>query len=378
MGYRDGKSWGLAALCAALTLGASALGASAASAAPEDNLGKLKLPPGFAVSIYAHVPDARSMAVTPNSRVVIVTTRQQNLWAVVDDDGDMKSDGLIQLQSALNVPSGVAYQDGFLYLAEQHRVRRTQFDENRPDRLLIWKLVRGGLTDARQHGTRELAFGSDGRLYLALGVPCNICMPAAPDDALLSFAPDGSNEIVFATGIRNSVGIDFHPGTGELWFTDNGADTMGDDIPPDELNRAAKPGQFFGFPFFGGGRERTAEFKDKPLPREVTFPGLELQAHSASLGIHFYRGSQFPAEYRNDLFVAQHGSQSRSKPSGYRVLRVKFDKKGSPVGQEVFIDGWLEPAGPWGRPTDIAELKDGSLLVTDDAAGVIYRVTYQP
>jgi len=344
--------------------------------APEDDLARIKLPPGFSISLYARVPNARSMAVTPNSRVVIVTTRMQTLWAVVDDDGDYKGDGIIALQEAMNAPSGVAYRDGYLYVAEQHRVRRAEFDENRPQRLLIWKLVRGGLADTRHHGTRELAFGPEGRLYLALGVPCNICMPKAPDDAILSIAPDGSNEAVFATGVRNSVGIDFHPVTKEIWFTDNGADTMGDDIPPDELNRASQPGGFFGFPYYGGGHERTEEFKDKPLPRVPVFPGVELQAHGAALGIHFYRGSQFPADYRNDLFVAQHGSWNRARPIGYKVIRVKFDKKGDPAGQEVFAEGWLEPNGPWGRPNDIVELKDGSLLVSDDTAGAIYRISY--
>lgn len=352
------------------------LAAAPALAAPEDNLSQIKLPPGFSISLYARVPNARSMAVTPNSRVVIVTTRQQTLWAVVDDDGDYKADGIIGLQESLNAPSGVAYRDGYVYVAEQHRVRRAEFDENRPQRLLIWKLVRGGLSDTRHHGTRELAFGADGRLYLAIGVPCNICMPAPLDDAIISFAPDGSNEIVFATGIRNSVGIDFNPVTKDIWFTDNGADGMGDHIPPDELNRAAKPGGFFGYPYYGGGRERTAEFKDKPLPQEPIFPGVELEAHGAALGIHFYRGTQFPAGYRYDLFVAQHGSWNRAQPSGYKVLRIKFDKKGDPAGQEVFAEGWLEPGGPWGRPNDIAELKDGSLLVADDLAGAIYRITY--
>jgi glucose/arabinose dehydrogenase len=348
----------------------------AALAAPEDNLNKIKLPPGFSISVYARVPNARSMAVLPNSRVVIVTTRQQQLWATVDDDGDYQGDGIVALQTALNAPTGVAFRDGIVYVAEQHRVRRAEFDENRPQRLLIWKLVRGSLPDNRHHGTRELAFGPDGRLYLALGVPCNICMPGGIDDAIISFNTDGSDEKVFATGIRNSVGIDFNPVTKELWFTDNGADTMGDDIPPDELNRATKAGGFYGYPYYGGGRERTPDFMDKDAPKDAIFPAVELQAHAAALGLHFYRGTQFPEEYRNDLFVAQHGSWNRSTPIGYKVIRIKFDDSGNPAGQEVFAEGWLEPGGPWGRPNDIAELKDGSLLVSDDQAGLVYRITY--
>ena len=230
----------------------AALFAGGARAEPEAELAKIKLPPGFAISVYALVPNARSLAVTPNSRVVIVTTRQDRLWAVVDDDGDYKGDGLVVLQDSLNASSGVAYRDGYLYVAEQHRVRRAEFDESRPDRLLIWRLVRGGLLDNRHNGTRALAFGPDGRLYVALGVPCNICMPNSPDDSILAMGPDGSNESIFASGIRNSVGMDIQPGTGQLWFTDNGVDTLGEDSPPDELNRVTKPGLFFGFPYFGG------------------------------------------------------------------------------------------------------------------------------
>ena len=251
-----------------------------------------------------------------------------------------------------------------------------QFDEARPLRLLIWNLVRGGLLDNRHHGSRDLAFGHDGRLYLSLGVPCNICMPESPLDSILSMDPDGGNEMIYATGIRNSVGMDFHPVTGELFFTDNGADSMGDESPPDELNRAHRAGLFFGFPYFGGGKDRTPQFRGQIPPREVTFPALELQPHAAALGLHFYRGDMFPAEYKHDAFIAQHGSWNRTEPVGYRLMRVRFNDQGRPTGQEVFAEGWLQPGGPWGRPNDVAEFPDGSLLVSDDVAGVIYRITY--
>lgn len=360
-----------------LLLTLSTLWTSQTAAAPEDELGKIKLPQGFSISIYAEVPNARAMAVLPSSRVVIITTRQSAVWAVIDVDGDFRGDEAFVFQDDLNAPTGVAYKDGWLYVAEQHRIRRAQFDESNPKRPLTWELVRGGLLDNRHHGTRDLAFGPDERLYVSLGVPCNICMPNSPDDAILSMKADGSDEIIFATGIRNSVGLAFHPVTGELFFTDNGADMMGDDSPPDELNRAHKAGLYFGYPYFGGGRDRTPDFKDQNPPHEVSFPVLELQPHGAALGIHFYQGSMFPAEYKQDAFIAQHGSWNRSVPVGYRVMRVHFDDKGLPTGQEIFAEGWLQPDGPWGRPNDVAELSDGSLLVSDDMGGVIYRITYQ-
>ena len=201
-------------------------------------------------------------------------------------------------------------------------------------------------------------------------------MPESPLDSILSMDPDGGNEMIYATGIRNSVGLDFHPATGELFFTDNGADSMGDESPPDELNRAHRAGLFFGFPYFGGGKDRTPQFRGQNPPREVTFPALELQPHAASLGLHFYRGDMFPAEYKHDAFIAQHGSWNRTEPVGYRLMRVRFNDQGRPTGQEVFAEGWLQPGGPWGRPNDVAEFPDGSLLVSDDVAGVIYRITY--
>jgi glucose/arabinose dehydrogenase len=350
--------------------------AVSAVAAPADRIGDIKLPPGFSISIYFEVPGARNLAVTPNGKVVLVTNRVHELFAVVDQNGDFKGDTIYTLEKDLNAPTGVAYRDGILYVAEQHRVRRAEFDERRPNRLLLWKPIKTGLPDSGHHGTRELAIGPDDRVYLAIGVPCNICMPEDNHDAILSMKPDGGGEIVYAKGVRNSVGMDFHPVTGELWFTDNGVDTMGDDLPPDELNRAVRPGQHFGYPYYGGGHERTPDFKDRAPPPDVAFPALELQPHAASLGIHFYRGSQFPPEYRHNLFVAQHGSWNRPVPVGYRVVRVTFDAKGNPSHEETFAEGWLRKEGPWGRPNDIVELSDGSLLVSDDMAGVIYRISY--
>jgi len=373
--------WGRARLALSMALPWLALGAGmlvpgGLLAVPADRLGDIKLPPGFSISIYAEIPGARNFALTPNSRVLLVTDRLRTLYAVVDENGDYEPDLIHALQTGLNAPTGVAYQDGYLYVAEQHRVRRAEFDEKRPTRLLLWKTIKSGLPDSGHHGTRNIAIGPDHRLYLAIGVPCNICMPEGNHDAILSMKLDGSAEMVFAKGIRNSVGMDFHPLTGELWFTDNGVDTMGDDLPPDELNRAPRAGLHFGYPLFGGGRERTNEFKDLPLPPNITYPEMDLQAHAASLGIHFYRGSQFPSEYKHNLFVVQHGSWNRTVPIGYRIVRVILDAKGNAARQEPFAEGWLRKEGPWGRPNDVLEMADGSLLVSDDLAGVVYRITY--
>jgi glucose/arabinose dehydrogenase len=373
---RGGQRWRDAACgLAALALCAFSFAAAQAGVTPE-LLSRIQLPPGFSIAVYSEVPGARNLAVSPNSRVVLVTDRDRTLFAVADEDGDYVGDTLRPLQQDLNAPSGLVLRDGFLYVAEQQRVRRADFDEKRPFRLLLWKAVKTGLPSAGQQGTHEIAIGPDGRLYLAVGVACNICRPEGDRDAILSMRIEGGGETVFARGVRNSVGMDFHPVTGQLWFTDNGVDSLGDDIPPDELNRAERAGQHFGYPWYGGGSVRTPDFLDDAPPPDVVFPAVELQAHSAPLGIHFYLGTQFPPDYRNSLFVVEHGSWNRPVPTGYRILRVHFDESGNPARTEVFARGWLRPEGPWGRPSDVTELGDGSLLVSDDLAGVIYRITY--
>ncbi|MCH8844697.1 MAG: PQQ-dependent sugar dehydrogenase [SAR324 cluster bacterium] len=343
----------------------------------DDFAERIELPPGFAIAKFAHVPNARSLVVLPSSRVIVVGSRTQGtVSAIIDRDGDFAVDDVVVLERYLNSPNGVAYHEGYLYVAEQHQIRRAQFDEKNPISKLQWEVIHDGMTDNRHHGSRDLAFSPGGRLFVALGSPCNVCRPTAPNDSILSMNPDGSDVIVHASGIRNSVGMAFNPVTGELYFTDNGVDMMGDDSPPDELNHAPRAGLHFGFPWYGGGRDRTNIGKISEPPRAVTFPVVEFQAHTASLGLHFYRGSMFPAAYRNDLFVAQHGSWNRSTPTGYRITRVRFDDRGLPAGKEIFAQGWLQNRTVIGRPVDVAELSDGSLLVSDDATGWIYRITY--
>ena len=212
----------------------------------------------------------------------------------------------------------------------------------------------------------------------AVNAACNSYPLSGLQGTIIEVDPDTGAHRIFARGIRNSVGMDFHPSTGELYFTDNGADNMGDDLPPDELNHAAQANLHFGFPWYGGGRAKTREFGGPDSADKITFPIVEFGAHTASLGVHFYRGSQFPDAYKTSAFVAQHGSWNRSTPIGYRIMHLKFDEAGGFLSKEVFADGWLQGSQKWGRPVDVAELPDGSLLVSDDRAGAIYRITYQP
>ncbi len=347
--------------------------------AQEDFLRHLRLPPGFAIEIYARVPKARSMVVMEDWGVVLVGTRGDDVYAVVDMNRDGRADKVVRLFDNLKVANGIAYRDGWFYVAEQHRVVRFRADSlptlarARPQALF------DGLPDESWHGWRYARFGPDGRLYVSIGAPCNICEVDGLEGTIIRLTPGGGRPEIFASGIRNSVGFDFHPTTGELHFTDNGADNMGDDSPPDEFNRAPRKGLWFGYPHFGGGRDRTPDFKNDPLPETAVFPEIDFGAHVASLGVSFYRGRQFPESYRLDAIVAQHGSWNRSVPDGYRLVRIHFDKRTHrAVSKEIFVDGWLRDGLSWGRPVDVKEMSDGSLLVSDDKLGVIYRITYSP
>lgn len=235
----------------------------------------------------------------------------------------------------------------------------------------------GVLPDFRHHGWRYAAFGPDGRLYVTVGAPCNICEVRGFEGTIARLRPDGHELEVVARGVRNSLGLDWHPRTGELFFTDNGGDQLGDRIPPDELNRAPERDLHFGYPYRYGAGIPYPQFAGQEPPGPTTDPVLEFEAHVAALGIRFYRGRMFPEDYRHDALVAQHGSWNRTDPIGYRLVRVRFDDAGRPTGSEVFVDGWLEGDDAWGRPVDLAELPDGSLLVSDDHAGLIYRITYR-
>lgn len=348
------------------------LAGCAAQGGPNPPLDRLHLPPGFAIEVFAEVPGARSLAVAEGGRKIYVGTRDTDLYAVLDQERDGVADSVVHVATGLKAPNGLAARDGRLFVAEQHRIIR--FD---PDGRVEVVVPAGVLPDLRQHGWRYADFGPDGKLYVALGAPCNICDVTGFEGTIIRLDPDGRNLEIFARGIRNSVGFDWQPLTGELFFTDNGGDGLGDLIPPDELNRAHVPRLHFGYPNRYGANIAYPGYEARPVPARMIEPVVAFEAHAAALGMHFYRGAMLPEDFRNDALVAQHGSWNRSDPTGYRIMRVRFDDQGLPVGKEVFIDGWLGADGvPWGRVVDIAELPDGSLLVSDDHAGLIYRITY--
>jgi glucose/arabinose dehydrogenase len=282
------------------------------------------------------------------------------------------------IASGLREPTGVAFRNGALYVSAVSRILR--FDDierrlaNPPDPVLVSDRFP---TDGH-HGRKFIAFGPDGKLYVPVGAPCNICEPD-PDRyaVIMRMNPDGSGLETYARGLRNSVGFDWHPRTGELWFTSNGRDHLGDDAPPDTLNRAAAVGLHFGYPYCHAGTIADPEFGGRKPCSAFTPPAQRLGPHVAALGMRFYTGSQFPARYRGQIFVAEHGSWNRSRKIGYRVMVVTLDATGTPLSYEPFAEGWLQGESAWGRPADVQIAPDGSLLIADDAAGAIYRVRYR-
>ena len=362
----------------------------------KENLKRVKLPPGFKIELYAIVPDARHMAVAPSTNMLFVGTRKSSVWAVTDRNSDGVADEVKSFAPSLKFtnPNGVCWtKDGFLIVAEHNRVLNfpaAEFFYEGPDVAVIEVVPQGKLVppdeESYNHGARTCRIGPDGKLYITLGQPFNV----QPRDKLKLYeqtgiggivrmnAFDGTGREVFATGIRNSVGQDFNPKDGSLWFTDNQTDGMGDDIPAGELNRATKAGQFFGYPWRQGKTRITEHGYDKdPLPPNITDPQVYMDAHAADLGLTFYTGKAFPAKYQGGIFSAQHGSWNRTKPIGARVMFTSLKADGTADKTEVFAEGWLDETGIYrGRPVDVAVAKDGSLLISDDFAGAIYRVTY--
>lgn len=346
-------------------------------------LDRIKLPPGFAIDVYASgVQNARQMALGDKGTLFVGSMRAGRVHAVIDKDKDGKADQVLTIAQGLVMPSGVAFRDGSLYVAEISRVTRYDNIEANLEKPPAPVVVNDTFPSDRHHGWKFIAFGPDGLLYVPVGAPCNICEPENPIYASITrMKPDGTGREVFASGIRNSVGFDWHPVTKELWFTDNGRDSLGDDVPPDELNRATKPGLHFGFPYCHAGEIQDPEFGKRPCS-EFQPPARKLGPHVAAIGMRFYTGGMFPEEYRNQIFIAEHGSWNRSQPLGYRVMLVKL-QGGNVVSYTPFAEGWLEGAGGrggvgqnWGRPADVLVMPDGALLVSDDSGGVIYRITY--
>jgi glucose/arabinose dehydrogenase len=338
-------------------------------------LERIKLPPGFEITLFARVEGARSMALGDKGTLFVGS--QGNKVFAVKHDGT-KATEVMTIASGFNMPNGVAVRDGALFVAEVSRVWRYDAIESHLQTPPKPALVYDKFPTDRHHGWKFIRFGPDGWLYLQVGAPCNICEPPDPYASIVRLKPDGSAMEVFARGVRNSVGFDWDPRTKELWFTDNGRDMMGDDVPPDELNHAPRAGMHFGYPYCHGGDIPDPEFGAKRKCSEFTPPAQKFGAHVASLGMRFYTGSMFPPEYRNRIFVAEHGSWNRSKKSGYRVMQAKVED-GKVVEYGVFAEGFLDVASDsaWGRPVDIQLMSDGSLLVSDDHAGAIYRIAYR-
>ena len=370
----------------ALTVAAVA-GAAAVVALQEDEgggpqLDKLTLPPGFSIEVYAdNVDNARQMSLSPNGTLFVSTRRAGNVYAVLDDNGDQKADRVLTLDTDLNMPNGVAFRDGALYVAEINQVLRYDDIEANLETPPEPVVVNDEFPTDRAHGWKFIAFGPDGRLYVPVGAPCNVCDHEAETpiySTITSMNPDGSDLRIYAHGIRNSVGFSWHPDTDELWFTNNGRDRLGDTRPADTLHHAPEPGLHFGFPFCHQGDIQDPEFNTRPCS-EFRPPARKLGPHVASLGMRFYTGDMFPAEYHKQIFIAEHGSWNRTPEAGhtgYRLTVVKLD--GDRVTDyEVFAEGWLEATNEaWGRPVDVQVMPDGALLVTDDSADAIYRITY--
>ena len=343
-------------------------------------LERIQLPPGFAIELWARVDNAREMALgrsDPSGGTLFVGSSQAGKVHAVRFDGAFKATRTTTVASGLELPVGVAYRDGKLYVSAVSRILRFDDIEQHLDHPPRPVVVTDKLPRDTHHGWKFIAFGPDGKLYVPVGAPCNICEPDPQRYAQIArMNADGSGLEVFARGVRNSVGFDWQPQTGELWFTDNGRDLLGDDVPPDELNHAPRAGMHFGYPYCHGGDIADPEFGAKHRCQEFTPPAQKLGPHVAALGMRFYTGTQFPPEYRNQIFIAEHGSWNRSAKIGYRVslVRLQGDKA---VSYEPFATGWLQGQSAWGRPADVLVLPDGSLLVSDDTAGAIYRITWR-
>ncbi|NHF59954.1 sorbosone dehydrogenase family protein [Flavobacteriaceae bacterium TP-CH-4] len=343
---------------------------------------RLKLPDGFKIEVYADSIDgARSMAMGENGTLFVGTRNENKVYAIQDRDQDYKADKVMVLDTTLEVPNGIAYRNGSLYVAEVNRLLRYDDIEAQLDNPPQPTVVYDDYPTEFHHGWKYIAFGPDDKLYVPVGAPCNICDSTVSDQRFATITrmdPDGSNREIYAHGVRNSVGFSWHPKTNEFYFTDNGRDMMGDDVPPCELNRVTEAGQHFGYPFCHGGTIKDPEFGNQRPCSDFVAPVQPLGAHVAPLAVKFYTGDMFPEKYKDYAFIAEHGSWNRSKKVGYRISLVQLADNEA-VAYETFLDGWLDEASQeqFGRPVDLLFLNDGSLLISDDYGDAIYRVTYE-
>jgi len=343
----------------------------AAAEPPTLPLSSLTLPPGFQIELFARVPNARQMALG-KTMLFVGSMRAGKVYAI-PLQGPRKPR---VIADKLEMPVGVAFREGDLYVSAVNRILRLRNIEAHVNRPPKPEVVSEAYPTDTHHGWKFIAFGPDGKLYVPVGAPCNICEPDPDRFATITRLDVNSGKVeVVARGVRNSVGFDWHPQSGELWFTDNGRDWLGDDAPPDELNRVSQTGQHFGYPYCHGGTIADPELGRTRRCDEFVPPVQNLGAHVASLGMRFYTGKAFPARYRNAVFIAEHGSWNRSSKSGYQVSVVRLQDNRA-VSYEPFISGWQRNESAWGRPADVLVMPDGSLLVSDDQAGAIYRITY--
>ncbi|MCV9386819.1 PQQ-dependent sugar dehydrogenase [Reichenbachiella ulvae] len=344
-----------------------------------DSLSDLNLPDGFEIAVYADdVPNARSMAMSSGGVLYIGTRNEGKVYAVKDSDGDNVAEQKYVLAKDLKMPNGVAYRDGSLYVAEISRLTRFDNIDNQLENPGQGVEIYDDYPTDQHHGWKYIAFGPDGKLYVPVGAPCNIC--ESKDERFASITrmnADGSDREIFASGVRNTVGFTWDS-EGNMWFTDNGRDLLGDNMPPCELNKATKAGNHYGYPYCHGGDIADPEFGSKYPCSDFEAPARKLGPHVAPLGLKFYTGDMFPPEYNGSLIIAEHGSWNRSRKIGYRLMQVKVEN-GRAVSYDVFVDGWLDEKAQeaWGRPVDVLVMKDGSILVSDDKAGKIYRISYK-
>ena len=343
---------------------------------------KILLPPGFKIGVYAeNIDGARSLCLSPGGTLFVSTRDKGNVYALRDNNGDHTADQTFTLATDLNSPNGIAFRNGSLYVAEINRILRYDNIESQLSKPPAPVVVYDKYPTDEMHGWKYIAFGPDGKLYVPVGAPCNICEPENPIYASitrLDVDKPGEPEIV-QRGIRNTVGFTWHPVTKELWFTDNGRDWLGDDMPACELNHAPKEGMHFGYPYCHQGDLQDTKYGDKRPCSDFTPPTQKLGPHVAPLGLEFYSGKMFPAAYQNQIFIAEHGSWNRSTKIGYQISLVKIDANGKSLGYEPFATGWHQKSDDsvWGRPVDLEHLPDGSLLVSDDHGDAVYRIWYE-
>jgi glucose/arabinose dehydrogenase len=351
--------------------------ATAAAISAADDLAQIRVPKGFTLSVYAdNLDTARAMAVDEKDVVYVGSRKAGKVYALVDANKDGVAEKTYTVAEGLDNPQGLTLLNGALYVSEVSRVVRFDNIATTFDKKPNYKIVKDDFPKDRWHGEKVIKAGPDGRLYVPIGAPCNVCdKEDGPYEKIYSMKPDGSDFQVYARGIRNSVGFAFHPVTKELWFTDNNRDMMGDNMPSCELNRAPKPGMHFGFPYCHSGVLLDPEFGVGKSCDDYTPPVVLVGPHTAPLGLAFYTGNMFPADYKNQLFIAEHGSWNRSQKIGYRVSLVTLVNN-KLLSHVPFVE-FMNMDKVLGRPVDVAQLSDGSLLISDDDRGRVYRVTYK-